>query len=202
MRASVLAVFPEFSARFEGRVTFLYLDVEGLVTCGVGNLVDPISACLPLPWQIDGRPATQQEIGDQWTRVKGAIQLEKRGGGAFVSVTTMRLTDDAIDDLVRTRAAQMNAVLVQRFPAFEDFPADAQLALMSLAWACGPDFRFPKLAEAVLAEDWATCAIECQMEATGNAGLVPRNAAQKALFLAAQPAVDQNAEDEVTGWSV
>jgi GH24 family phage-related lysozyme (muramidase) len=197
MRAFALAAFPEFSARFEGRVPFLYLDVEGLVTCGVGNLVDPISACLPLPWQIDGRPATQQEIGDQWTRVKGAIQLEKRGGGAFLSVTTMRLTDDAIDDLVRTRAAQMNAVLVQRFPAFEDFPADAQLALMSLAWACGPDFRFPKLVVAVLAGDWSTCATECQMNVAGNPGLVPRNAANAALFRAASTSADP---ELLTGW--
>ena len=42
MRPSVFAAFPGFITRFEGRLPFMYLDTKGLVTTGVGNLIDPL----------------------------------------------------------------------------------------------------------------------------------------------------------------
>ena len=36
MHSSVQAIFPEFSKRFEGYVHWMYLDIKGLVTTGVG----------------------------------------------------------------------------------------------------------------------------------------------------------------------
>jgi GH24 family phage-related lysozyme (muramidase) len=66
MKTAVAAIFPTFTERFEGHCTFLYCDVKGLVTTGRGNLVDPMSLALPLPWQIDGSPATEAQVVDAW----------------------------------------------------------------------------------------------------------------------------------------
>ena len=60
---SVLADWGAWTAQFEGRVAWPYLDVKGLVTVGLGCLIDPVSAALPLPF-IPGTLAT---------RVRGAL---------------------------------------------------------------------------------------------------------------------------------
>ena len=44
MRASVKNQFRTFNAPLEGVVKYMYLDIKGLVTIGVGNLIDPINA--------------------------------------------------------------------------------------------------------------------------------------------------------------
>src|SRR5580704_1499007 len=50
MYSSVRDIFPNFSKQFEGRVGWMYLDVKGLVTIGVGNLIDPLPAAVGLPF--------------------------------------------------------------------------------------------------------------------------------------------------------
>jgi hypothetical protein len=206
MRAAALAAFFPVSNKLEGHLPYMYLDELGLVTTGIGDLIDPISVALALPWQIGGYAATQQEIGDQWTRVKGATGLEKRGGGAFASLTTVRLTEDAIDALVRGKAAEMEGTLRAKFTAWDSAPADAQLATILTAWAEGAyglTHAWPRFDAAFLACDWATCASQCHLDETGNPGLVPRNAINRALFLAAQAVQDSGGDPDVlTGWSV
>ena len=49
MRESVRRGFIGFSAPFEGRLHYMYLDVKGLVTTGVGNLIDSVGAAQALP---------------------------------------------------------------------------------------------------------------------------------------------------------
>jgi GH24 family phage-related lysozyme (muramidase) len=188
MRSSVAAVFFDFSKSFEGYTTFLYLDVKGLMTCGVGNLVDPIELALGLPWQDGGVPASQADITAQWELVKSRQDMKLQGGGAFASLTTMRLTDDAVAALVQNKAASMELTLKGYFPGYDALPADAQLGVLSMAWAMGPAFPpgFPRFSAALNAQDWATCAAQCLMDATGNPGLTPRNAANQKLFLAAE----------------
>jgi GH24 family phage-related lysozyme (muramidase) len=183
VRDSVAAAFPAFSAKFEGRLPFMYLDVLGLVTTGVGVLIDPVVCSLSLPWVCpDGSPAGQADITADWQHVKARQDLRLHGGGAFRSVATLRLTDDAVDALTTAKMRLMEQHLIARFPQWESFPADAQLGILSVAWACGPAFQFPKFQAAILAQDWATCVTECQMNAAGNPGLVPRNTADAQLF--------------------
>ncbi len=104
------------------------------------------------------------------------------GGGKFANVTTLRLTEDGIQQIVLAKVAEMEGHLVHRFPDFADWCADAQLATISLSWACGPDFRFPRLAQALRDRDWLLASVECRMDETGNPGLRPRNAANYQLY--------------------
>src|SRR4029453_7562541 len=57
--------FLAFSRPLEGRVPWMYLDIKGLVTTGVGNLIDPVGLASKLPFvhKGDGSPASEVDIG-------------------------------------------------------------------------------------------------------------------------------------------
>jgi hypothetical protein len=167
----------------------MYLDVKGLVTTAVGNLIDSPEAALTLPWADRyGSPAAPATVRAEWAMVKGLQSMAKRGGLAFAAVTNLRLKAADIDQLVQTELSETAAHLAARAPfaAFESFPPPAQLALLDMAWNMGPMFAYPKLEAAATRGDWATCAAEC---ATAG-GPAARNDARKALFLAAIHAPD------------
>jgi GH24 family phage-related lysozyme (muramidase) len=52
MHASAQAAWQTFITGHEGNVAHMYLDTKGLVTIGIGNLIDPISLALTLPFQF------------------------------------------------------------------------------------------------------------------------------------------------------
>lgn len=181
MKPAVRAAFVAFSDGFEGTVPWMYLDVKGLVTVGIGNLIDPLPGGLPFV-RADGTPATPREIAAEWWAIKSATQLAKQGHRAAKALTRLRLTPAGIEQVVFAKLDQMTAHLVKRFPAFNEWPADAQLATLSMAWACGPAFRFPLLEAALKAKDFSMAAGRCHMNETGNPGLRPRNRANKILY--------------------
>lgn len=172
-----------FSEKFEGSLRFMYLDVKGLVTTGIGNLIDSVDEAMALPFcHPDGTPAARSEIAIEWRAVKARQDWKLRGGGVFGTITRLRLTPAGVESLVLSKLDLNDRLLEKRFPDLPDWPADAQLALHSLAWACGTAFRFPKLEAALKARDWAKAAVECRMNEAGNPGLKPRNVANKLLF--------------------
>jgi hypothetical protein len=84
------------------------------------------------------------------------------------------------------------------FAEFDDWPADAQLGLLSMAWALGPAFRFLNFQAACQARDFRTAAVESHMNDTNNPGLRPRNKANFQLFESAAEADEGNLDpDEV-----
>jgi hypothetical protein len=193
MQQSVRDYFNLFSAKFEGRLGFMYLDVKGLVTTGVGNLIDPIGSAMLLPWvhKSDGTPASTTEISQEWNDVKSHQEMAPKGGGYFGSMTQLMLTDDAIDSLVLSKLEENERYLKNRFPQYDNWPADAQLGLLSMAWAMGPSFKFPRFETAVNSRppDFDMAAIESHMNDAGNPGLTPRNVANVLLFRNAASAV-------------
>lgn len=193
MKASVRSAFVSFTAPLEGVVPFMYLDILGLVTTAIGNLIDPKEHAHACPFvRMDGTPATRQEISEDWERVKGRQDMKLRGGFAFRSVAQLRLTPVGIEQVVFLKLDQMERELKKRFPEFEEWPADAQLATLSMSWACGPHFRFPSLADALQKKDFAAAARHCHINTDGpdgvagtlddNRGVIPRNVANKAMY--------------------
>jgi hypothetical protein len=135
--------------------------------------------------------------------VKARTDLYLAGGGAFAPLTNLRLTESAIDNLVQGKATDNEIELRKHFPDYDDLPADAQLGVLSMAWAMGADFApgYPKFTAAVNACDFVECAAQCSMDATGNPGLRPRNTADVKLFTAAAAVVSNHGDPDVlTGW--
>lgn len=222
MRQAVIDAFPAFSAKLEGKVPWMYLDVENLVTTGVGNLIDRASPPLVppsllarrLPWQKpDGSLANPAEVALAYSLVKERTDLAQHGGGAFAVVTNLRISQAAIDALVDERAGEMEATLRRRFSSWDDLCADAQLGVMSMAWAMGENFDYPKFEADLAVEDFALystpedpaevptltggCAFECYIPDAKNPGLVPRNAMNRAMFAVAQRVKDQGLDPAV-----
>lgn len=195
MHPQVKRTFPAWSAQFEGRVPYLYVDVKGLVTTGVGNLVDPVDSAVRLPWTVKGQPAPKTLVRAEWGIVKrqakeipghpkglGLKDLHHKFAGAL---TTIRLSEAAIDELVDTKAEEFVGFMrTHYFPEFNTYPADAQLALLSMAWALGPGFpqTWTVLRNAVIRRDWGAAADYCKIKESGNAGVIPRNHANRFLF--------------------
>ena len=126
VRQAVLDIWNDFNRPLEGRVPFMYLDVKGLVTTGLGNLIDSTADAEQLAWQhADGTPASTDEIDAEWERVKGRIDLAPKGGGAFRADAQLFLTDEEIDRVVLLKLGQMETTLKGRadFQAFDDAPA-------------------------------------------------------------------------------
>ena len=186
MKQECRDAFLPFTKPLEGVVAFMYCDVKGLVTTAIGNLIDSPADALSCPWlRKDGTRATKDEIVAEWTRIKARQDLRMRGGMAYQKIATLHLDDEGIAFVVGRTLDRMDHELAKRFAGWESFPWQAQLATLSMSWACGTGFRFPRLAAALNARDFTAAASECHIDETGNPGVVPRNVKNKALYLEA-----------------
>lgn len=180
------AAFVDFTAKFEGVVPWMYCDVKGLVSIGIGNLIDPIQMATALPFvRPDGSPADRSEIAAEWLRIKNYPNAAALGHRAVEHVAQLRLTAGGVHDLVAGKLGQVDAQLAIYYPGYPLWPADAQLATISISWACGAAFgakEFPKLAAFLAMRDFSGAVRECHMDETGNPGLRPRNAADAILY--------------------
>jgi GH24 family phage-related lysozyme (muramidase) len=194
MHTSVSDVFPEFSKRFEGYVHWMYLDIKGLVTIGVGNLINTEATVTSLPFKdLSGTPARKDQILAEWNRLRATPELAQQGHKACEKVTKLRLDNADIDALVRHRLKLNEAALEKTFAAWAQWPADAQLGVLSMAWAMGSAFstKWPKFTAACVAQDWLAAIGNCRIKEAGNPGIVPRNAANRLLFGNAQAVLVQ-----------
>jgi GH24 family phage-related lysozyme (muramidase) len=206
MRDSVRNNFIAFSAPFEGRIDYMYLDVKGLVTTGVGNLIDSVAAAQALPWQVgkDGPAATADQVKAEWEMVKSRQDLKNTlADKAFKPITSLRLSEASIDALILAKLDANEPVLKRtpEFSTFDSWPADAQLGLQSMAWGMGAGFamegRWPNFRAAVAAGNWTSAAANCDMSTTGNPGVIPRNAANRQLFTNAQRVINEGLDPDV-----
>jgi GH24 family phage-related lysozyme (muramidase) len=213
MHASVLQKWEAFSRPFEGYVNHLYADVRGLLTCGVGNLVDPVSLALRLPWKLpDGSLASAAEVSRQWHAVKAqSVYLAKRHFKYAAPLSTIRLTEVDIAALVVGKLLENERALKKAYPKWDEWPADAQLCALSMAWAVGAGFPsiFKNFSRFANAGDWVSakpCAKikEYWTDASGkkhlNAGLVPRNRANELCLDNAATVVEQRLDPSVLHW--
>lgn len=154
--------------RWEGLTDYLYLDVKGLPTCGMGHLCKTERDALGLPWEVDGRPATAAEVRAQFAAVAAApVRLNTDGqntcGASFYEgFSTMRLPGGYARQLAAQRLEQeFLPALRADFPGFDAFPPSAREALVDMAYNLGAHalpVKFPTLTRAVNAGDFAAAA--------------------------------------------
>ena len=202
MYASVRQFFPVFSQRFEGRIPWMYLDIKGLVTVGIGNLIDPIALALELPFRsrVTRAPASKDDIAAEWLAVKATTSLARKGASAAERIAKLELSAAAIDELVGRKLNEFYEIIKTKyFPEFDSYPADAQLAILSMAWAMGPYFprTWPTFSRNVKDQNWVKAGNGCQMKEAGNPGVVARNAANKKLFFNAAVVKDRGSDPSV-----
>jgi hypothetical protein len=186
MHKAVADGFYDWSARYEGAVNFPYLDVKGLVSIGVGILADPVGLMLSLPLRRkDGTLASTGEITAEYNRIKSLGDKGARLGHLYArQYATLHLDDAGMHLVVERKLDTFETVLKRRYPNWEEYPADAQLGVMSYAWAMGPSFEklAPKFDRAVKTMQWLDAAVESHLQEKGNPGVIPRNKAMDELF--------------------
>lgn len=193
-----------FSAPLEGRVPTMYCDCLGLITTGVGNLINTLPQALALPWLLaDGTKADQSDVSRDWHLLHDNAQhYAKFAWKVYTKELRCRLPDAAIDALVQRTMAANEAIFRTRWPAYDTFPADAQLAMMSMAWSVGGAFyqKFGNLAACIDRQDWEGCVASCKIREEGNPGVVPRNAKNRFCFHNAALVRADNAPSETLWW--
>ena len=200
MHDSVLKALPKFLKEYEGKVNFMYLDVKGLVTVGIGHLIDPVNMALKLEFGTkSGSPVSGAEITAEWQKVKARTDLMGKGSAEFGAITTLQLTDTGIQSMVIDDAKgienyiKTNPSAMKFYSNFDNWPADAQLGFMGVAWGGIPipQFGWHKLPEACRLEDWNKAAVECRISSPIAAG---RNEAHQLMFSNAA-AIKANGDD-------
>jgi peptidoglycan hydrolase-like protein with peptidoglycan-binding domain len=203
MHPSVQAFFRDFSKTFEGLVQYMYLDVKNLATIGIGNLLENpnshqlTSEALNLPFQFknSGAAASVQDIQNDFASIKAHPGVS---AGGYDQYTKLQLDLPTIDQLVQNKLAGNETGLkgISEFSDLDNWPADAQLGLFSMAYAIGPAFaaggKWPSFRAGCAAKDFVKAANECRMTEQGNPGVVPRNRADELLFLYAARVLANN----------
>jgi GH24 family phage-related lysozyme (muramidase) len=194
MHSAVKDIWVAFNEPLEGLVTSLYADVKGLVTTGMGNLVDPMPLALVLPWELPGGiAASKDSVALAWQAVKGDPQCASRGWkyAAQLPLNNVRLTRDSVSALIVSKLAENDLRMRVRFGDWESRPADAQLAVHSMSWAMGPMFfkRFPKFTAMFTRGDYAAASNECAISPP-HGTIVERNARNRQLLLNAATSAD------------
>jgi GH24 family phage-related lysozyme (muramidase) len=201
----------KFTEPLEGGVACLYNDIRGLTTLAYGNLVNAPSAVVGLPFvHPDGTPATVQEVVGAWHAVHDDPQCATRGWLYAAKLTDLRLTQAGMHDLAMSKLRSNDRILAARVSEWEDRGACVQMAIHSMAWACGPHVHFPRMFAAIERKDYEVAAIEIHMneftrgphgEVLRNAGLVPRNVANKVLMKNASRVESYHLDPDYLNWS-
>ncbi len=207
MRDVVVDAWLPFNKDLEGWVRHLYVDQIGLVSSGMGNLLDPIALAIGLPWRnADGTLATREEIARAWHRVKRDA-IPGSGGGNQGRFTSIRLDEADVKDLVSRKLREVDGQLGRLFPSWEAWPPDAQLALASWAWAAGAGAKYPKMIAALRRLDFRTAADEVDVWIINKAGeksltkeLKQRNEWNRRCLLNAAAVVEANMPLDVLHW--
>lgn len=178
----------------EGRIPYMYVDIAGYVTVGIGQKLATAADAQPLPFAVDGsRPitfASREAIAAAWRRVHARPGL---GIAEYRAIGGLVLADVDIDALFRTRVRSFVADLSGTFHDFDTFPYPAQKALVDLAFNVGSvtSTNFPNLVRAARRRDWRTAAAESHRTAkvpNPARAFADRNEYTRQLFISAAAA--------------
>lgn len=166
----------------EGSIPHMYLDTVGKVTIGVGNMLRDAKAATALPFIVaeSGEAASKQAIVAEYNLV--AAQEPGLVAHRYRKYTKLILEEDAINALLDKRLGQFRRTLQKDFEGFDDFPENAQLGLIDMAFNLGNQgliAKFPSFTRAARKKDWKKCAMECRRKQIQKT----RNEEVKELFL-------------------
>lgn len=227
MHPDVKNAYMRFTEQFEGgaKINYMFCDSLGRVGSAFGLDFDINSGgksldvararreglpkALALTWLVraTGRTATPAEVGAEWDRIKAIGNPGAQyAAGWYYRSTTLQMTRQSMESRV-LRILAINEQTLKGNPAFRDFdqwPADAQLALLGLSWngaghlvgnSHGTLANPAAFRAACGSQDFATAAALCTMVAAGtNPSIRRRSAAQKDLFLNAATIVKEESE--------
>lgn len=166
--------------RWEGFVSWLYLDTREHVTVGIGMLLRDVEAAFALPFTASrGQQASHDEIRFDFERVAGmepglAARFYRAPCSVELPTSTMRAL--AVERLNTVYLPGLRALLL----AFDSFPAGPQSALIDMSWNLGLGglAKFGNLLHCCRDQDWEAAAVESHVYSSSAA----RNAWRATMF--------------------
>lgn len=208
MYSTVKSIFLSFTESFEGGtsdgIRIMFLDAYSRVGTAAGLDLDKnaggisddfalaeregIPKALRLAWHFRSGPrvgqgANNAEIADEWRRIKS--QVGNRWWTYYKQFALLETTDESVEAELTTKLEINERVLKSShwFANLDDWPADAQLAVMSMSWS-GPGLLtngvLPGFGRACQAMDFRKAATLCAISGPGS--LARRNEADAMLF--------------------
>lgn len=169
---------------FEGFVPYMYRCTGGEVTVGIGHAILSPNAALGLNWQqisTSVRPADDLIKAD-YEKVSAAPKGQIASN--YESLTSIRMSDEAINGLANTDIVLFSGMLDRELPFWEEYPEPAQEALFDMGFNLGIGGlrKYVKMLSACGRGDWDTAAAESKRNGIPAA----RNEAIRQLFLDAK----------------
>jgi GH24 family phage-related lysozyme (muramidase) len=157
MHPSVREAFPIITRPHEDDIPHMYRDSIGKVTVGMGRLIDTeagiTTEALRYPFKNRaGGWVSEAVIAAEFAKIKAA----PKGAPAAAKIVTLFLDQADRDTILFRTLDAFERVIASIFGEWETWPADAQLALLSMAWNVGPAFdtEWPTLTENLRQQNW------------------------------------------------
>jgi len=176
----------QYISGWEGVESHLYLDTRGLVTIGVGCLVQGQGDCVRLPL-VD---RIQHQVASDLEKMNEYAVIVKKPPGLpayqYSQWTHLELPPAAIRSLFDAKVHAFEVGLRMLFQDYDHLPDGPKLALLDMAFNLGLGglSKFHRLGNAVKAHAWADAAIESHRSSVRDL----RNMATADLFRQAAPA--------------
>ena len=167
---------------FEGKVPHMYLDSVGLVTVGVGNLLETAEEAAKLAF-VDrgtGQPAPRDEIRAEHAKL-AAMEQDNYAAGYFRQHTSLNLPDEAIEASVLEHLHEFEEGLRNSFAGFDAYPDQAKKGVMDMVFNLGLNGllnKFPSFSRGFRDRRWQACHDECNRRGIAKA----RNDYVRSLF--------------------
>jgi hypothetical protein len=182
MYTNVAAIIRRFLSLYEGELREMYIDNRGLVTTGVGNLLQTPEEANRYKWEIPGGgPASAPDVAAEYQRVSSPDTKIKipnwavMGGGNFINaakqlkIVTLQLTTDSYAKIFNDKLTGLESTMkgTPGFEEYEKYPADAQLGVLSLIWAngAGAENWGPRKEDLRLHKTWPNFTNACKRRA-------------------------------------
>lgn len=161
---------------FEGRVGWMYLDINGFVTVGDGLMLPTRESALALPFVDPNtlQALTPQPIQADYDRVHG--MTKGRVALAYRAKNSPFLPDAACQELLIDTVHHIGVALLGKFPKLYSYPDTAQAAMLETAYNIGVGgfMKFTQLGHDIVGGDWVAAAKDCNVR--GGEDQLRRNA--------------------------
>lgn len=171
---------------FEGVIQYMYLDVGGNVTVGLGHLLASADKAKGLPF-LD----RNTKVISHKKHVENAFNLVKNSGFAgapaskFKNLTHMDLSRTAIEQLFDADVDEFVKQLGFFFKGYETYPAKVQLAMLDMAYTMGTKNFFDifkKFRAALALRNWIRLADESERSKQDSNGVpIPNMPARNSI---------------------
>lgn len=155
----------------EGLIPWMYCDVKGFVTVGIGDKVNASAVTtMPFVHMSDGRAATTEEKCAAWERTRAFFVPGLKASG-YRAVSDLELPAEYCRRRMAMRIrSEFAPAVVRQCPKFESFPLPAKLVLIDICYNVGVGgfAKFRNLIKRCNALDFARAADKVHTKRVGE----------------------------------